>query len=242
MPAKTKAPPRPPRPRGQAARLRAFFNDPDPGDAVMPDIITPGGQRYLDSITPNPTRQGSEKIHPLRFVFPQSAEQSIGVSRPFGANLGKLIPELQGPDVPAPIKRRLASLPEQSQRAIISIADALGIPDLPAYYARAADSINNLAITPGAPLPSDFRNIIKDNRAGEALQYYSPTEISDARAQLTAGAGPDAPEPSEDDLLTQLETADEEDLDKSGIYFPTYTPAEFAFDSLDTTQEGASPY
>jgi hypothetical protein len=142
-----------------------------------------------------------------------------------------LAPGVAGRGLGVATERRLTTIPTEVQEAFRSAITAAGEPHTDESYDRIMDAYGVLAVTPGAPTFEDLAPLARALESIQSQADLSAEEAAAARGVLIGGGGPDAPEPTDEEITDMaIELRTQEAIDMS-IITPTqsaepYTPEE----------------
>ena len=217
MPATTRTPRGSRQPLGP---LGSFGPPPPPGSP----IAGPPPASVLSGILPNPTRQGSQRMHPLQFAFNQKPKQDAPPANPAERPLQLLITEFLAAEIEPRDARYLASLDTAIQREIARFITELPARPIAEQVGDVVATMMTLALTPGNPTMEDVREAIADMLDIRPGTPYSEDELTKARARAIEGAGTDAPEPTDEEIFAEAAAERREELIERELIVPTYEP------------------
>jgi len=203
---------------------------------VQPSIAGPPPAEIMTGIEPNPIRQGSERLHPLRFAVSGPPRQQLRPSSPFGVNVRNLVAEARDLDLDEHLLRRLATLPEDAQRELVSGVRLAGLPANDETYDRLLNTEVAVAIQPGSFTTQEFANLAKQAIPAEDVPFGTDSQYEQAEA-IVKPVDPENPTPEEFALIQGFarDIATDYLLETGQIYQGTmpdiYAPAEQFFEA-----------
>lgn len=205
------------------------------GERFVPARQRGAFKRFPGTDERNPGGRGKpERFQPIRFDFgdlPREIGQRPPPSSPFGVSQAMLSPSGPLIGINRAVQRRLATLPIEFQEQVLQAVQGVEPTKINGAVEQSIDQGLYLIQTPGMPTTEDLRAAL--GLPQEYLKGVPVTtdELNDARAALMGGAGTEGPEPSEEDLFTEVIQSRQEERIDSGIFFPPsasvpFTPQE----------------